>query len=70
MDHEFLTASEGNSFIADIPLGAEADEEGAEVTDTLLTDPGCDYGSLLPNAKQTVQSYADIYIHAFTEGSL
>ena len=61
VDHEFLTASEGDSFMADIPLGAEADEEEAEVTDTLLTDPGCDYGSLLPNAKQTVQTYADTF---------
>ena len=59
--YEFLTASEGDSFMADIPLGAEADEEEAEVTDTLLTDPGCDYGSLLPNAKQTVQTYADTF---------
>ena len=61
VDYEFLTASEGDSFMADIPLGAEANEEEAEVTDTLLTDPGCDYGSLLPNAKQNVQSYADTF---------
>ena len=61
VDHEFLSASEGDSFMADIPLGAEADEEEAEVTDTLLTDPGCDYGSLLPNAKQNVQSYVDTF---------
>ena len=51
VDHEFLSASEGDSFMADIPLGAQADEEEAEVTDTLLTDPGSDYGSLLPSAK-------------------
>ena len=61
VDHEFLSASEGDSFMADIPLGAEADEEEAEVTDTLLTDPGSDYGSLLPNAKQNLQSYADSF---------
>ena len=30
VDHEFLTASEGDSFMADIPLGVDADEEEAE----------------------------------------
>ena len=58
VDHDFLSASEGDSFMADIPLGAQADEEEAEVTDTLLTDPGSDYGTLLPSAKQSLQSYA------------
>ena len=58
VDHEFLSANEGDSFMADIPLGAQADEDEAEVTDTLLTDPGSDYGSLLPSAKQNLQSYA------------
>ena len=38
----FFTASERDSFMAIIiPLGAEADEDAVEVTDT-LTDPGCD----------------------------
>ena len=39
VDHGFLSTSEGDSFMADIPLGAQADEEEAEVTDALLTDP-------------------------------
>ena len=51
VDHEFLSVSEGDNIMADIPLGAQADEEEAEVTDTLLTDPASDYGSLLPNAR-------------------
>ena len=47
--HGLLSSGEGDSFMADIPLGAQADEEEAEVTDALLTDPGSEYGSLLPN---------------------
>ena len=35
--------------------------EEAEVTDTLLTDPGSDYASLLSSAKQNLQSYADTF---------
>ena len=31
------------------------------MTYTLLTDPGCDSGSLLPNAKKNVQSYSDTF---------
>ena len=62
VDHKFLSASEGDNFMADIPLGAEADEEEAEVTDTLLTDPGCDYGSLLPNAPSRM--FRAMWIHS------
>ena len=62
VDHKSVTASEGGQLITNIPLGAEADEEEAEVTDTLLPDPGCDEGSPLPNAKQNVQTYADTFM--------
>ena len=61
VNHDFLTTSEGDSFMADIPLGPQAAEEEAEVTDTLLADPSSEYGSLLPNTKQNLQSFADTF---------
>ena len=61
VDHDFLTASEGDSFMADIPLGPQTDEEDAEVTDTLLADPSNEYSSLLPNVKQNLKSFAGTF---------
>ena len=61
VDHAFLTTSEGDNFMADIPLGPQADEEEAEVTDTLLTDPSSEYGTLLPNTRQNLQSFAGTF---------
>ena len=58
VDHDFLMASEGDSFMADIPLNPQADEEEAEVTDTLLTDPSNEYSSLLLDTKQNLQRFA------------
>ena len=59
VDHDFLSTSDGDAFMADIPLGVQAVEEEAEVTDALPTDPGSEYGTLLPNTKQNLQSYAN-----------
>ena len=44
--------------MANIPLGPQADEEDAEVTDTLLADPSNEYSCLLPNVKQNLKSFA------------
>ena len=59
VDHNFISANEGDTFMADIPLGADIVEEEAEVTDTLLADPDSEYGTLLPHSKQNLQSYED-----------
>ena len=57
----FLSTSDGDAFMADIPLGVQAVEEEAEVTDALPTDPGSEYGTLLPNTKQNLHSYAGTF---------
>ena len=61
VDNAYLSAAEGDTFMADIPLGTETTEEEAEVSDTLLTDPGSEYGTLLPSTTQNVQGYVDTF---------
>ena len=61
VDNKFISANEGDVFMADIPLGAETNEEEAEVTDTLLGDVSNDYGTLLPYTNANLQRYKDKY---------
>ena len=58
-----LSAAEGATFTADIPLGTEAldHEEEAKVTDTLQTDPDSEYSTLLPSTTQNLQGYTDTF---------
>ena len=61
VDNKFISANEGDVFMADIPLGAETNEEEAEVTDTLLGDVSNDCGTLLPHTNANLQRYKDKY---------
>ena len=62
VDNAYLSAPEGHTFMADIPLGTEIHEEEAEVTDALLTDSGTEYRTLLPSTTQNVHSYVSTFM--------
>ena len=52
---KFFFANENELFMAEIPVGAETNEEVAEVTDTLLGDISTDKGTLLPHTNAKLQ---------------
>ena len=50
IDHKFITEDEADSFLSEIPVMGERDDESkGEITGHLFNDPDSDLGTLVPN---------------------
>ena len=71
VEHKFITDEEADTFLSDIPImGERNDEPQGNITDHLLTDPESDLGSLVPNRPafsidQYKKSFTDSQLRAF-----